>query len=58
MDRTELFLALIVFLLAAQVYETGDGQTPEFIALPVLLLLFLLPVYVVVTAVIENVVDG
>ena len=55
MDRTELFLALIVFLLAAQVYETGDGSTPEFIVVPVLLTLFLFPVYVVGAVVVENV---
>jgi len=55
MERTELFLALIVFLLAAQVYERGDGHTPEFIVIPVLMILFLFPVYVVGTVVIENV---
>jgi len=58
MERTELFLALIVFLLAAQVYERGDGHTPEFIVIPVLMILFLFPVYVVGTVVIENVFDG
>lgn len=58
MDRTELLLALIAFLLAALVYETGDGNTPEFIVFPVLMILFILPVYVVGTAIIENIVSG
>jgi hypothetical protein len=44
--------------LAAQVYERGDGHTPEFIVIPVLMILFLFPVYVVGTVVIENVIDG
>ena len=57
MDRTDLFLALIVFLLATLVYETGDGNTPEFIVIPVLMILFILPVYVVGTVIIENVVN-
>lgn len=57
MNRTELFLALIVFLLAAQVYETGDGHTPEFIVIPVLMILFLFPFYVVGTAIIEHVAE-
>ncbi|WP_162991659.1 hypothetical protein [Halostella salina] len=56
MDRTELFLALIVFLLAALVYETGDGQTPEFIVIPVMLILFLFPFYIAGSAIVENVV--
>jgi hypothetical protein len=55
MDRAELFLGLIVFLLAAQVYETRDGHTPEFIVIPVLMILFLLPFCVVGTAIIEHV---
>lgn len=58
MDRTELLLALIAFLLAALVYETGDGNTPEFIVIPVLMILFILPVYVVGTLIIENIVSG
>lgn len=58
MDRTDLFLALIVFLLAAQVYVTGDGQTPEFIVIPVLILLFFFPFYVAGTLIIENVIDS
>ena len=55
MDRTELFLALIAFLLAAQVYVTGDGSTPGFIVVPVMLTLFLFPGYVVGVVVVENV---
>ena len=58
MDRTELLLALIAFLLAALVYETGDSNTPEFIVIPVLIILFILPVYVVGTTIIENIVSG
>lgn len=58
MDRTELLLALIAFLLAALVYETGDGNTPEFIVIPVLMILFILPVSVVGTLIIENIVSG
>ncbi|WP_226042877.1 hypothetical protein [Natrinema sp. DC36] len=57
MDRTELLLALIAFLLAALVYETGDGNTPVFIVIPVLMILFMLPVYVAGTAIIENIVS-
>lgn len=56
MDRTELFLALIVFLLAAQVYDTGDDHTPIFIVIPAMLILFLIPIYIVGAATIENVV--
>ncbi|MCY4732025.1 hypothetical protein KY092_15795 [Natronomonas gomsonensis] len=57
MNRTELFLALVVFLLAALVYETGDGNTPEFVVIPVLLILFLLPIYVVGALIIENAIN-
>jgi hypothetical protein len=57
MDRTELLLALVVFLLAALVYETGDGNTPEFVVIPVLMVLFLLPLYVSGALIIENVVS-
>jgi len=53
MDRTELFLALIIYLLAAQVYVTRDMNTPDFIVIPVLVILFLFPFYVVGAAVIE-----
>ncbi|ELZ56293.1 MULTISPECIES: hypothetical protein [unclassified Haloferax] len=58
MDRTDLFLGLIVVLLAARVYETGDGHTPMFIVLPVMAILYLLPVYLAGAVVLENVVDG
>ena len=58
MGRTDLFLGLIVVLLAAQVYETGDGHTPMFIVLPVMAILYLLPVYLAGAVVLENVVDG
>jgi len=58
MDRTEVFLALIVFLLAALVYEIGDGNTPEFIVIPVLMILFLFPVYVVGALATENIGSG
>lgn len=56
MDRTESLLGLLVFLLAALVYETGDGHTPEFIAIPVLLILFLFPVYLIGVVFIENII--
>lgn len=46
MDRMELFLALLVYLLAALVYETSDGNTPEFILIPVLMVPFAFPLYV------------
>ncbi|WP_178917861.1 hypothetical protein [Natronomonas gomsonensis] len=58
MNRTELFLALIVFLLAALIYETGDGTTPEFIVIPVLLILFVIPIYAIGALIIENVING
>ncbi|OIB58552.1 hypothetical protein [Natrialba sp. SSL1] len=45
MDRTDVFLALITFLLAALVYEVSDPNTPGIIAVPVLLLLYLIPIY-------------
>ncbi|CQH63590.1 uncharacterized protein HHUB_4130 (plasmid) [Halobacterium hubeiense] len=53
MDRTELFLAAIIYLLAAQVYVTGDIDTPDFIVIPVLMILFLFPFYVLGAAIIE-----
>ncbi|ELZ60066.1 hypothetical protein C467_02531 [Halorubrum hochstenium ATCC 700873] len=53
MDRTEFFLALIVFLLAAQIFQS-EGQTAGFIMVPVLLILVLLPFYVVMAAAIEH----
>lgn len=56
MDRTELFLALIVYLLAALVYETGGGNTPEFIVIPLLLIIFVFPFYVGGALIIENVI--
>jgi hypothetical protein len=56
MNRTELFLALITFLLAALIYETGDGGTPEFVVIPVMMIMFILPVYVAGAIIIENVV--
>lgn len=58
MDRIELFLALIVFLLAAQIYEMGDGHTPVFIVIPVLIIIYLFPLYLVGTVIIENTIDG
>ncbi|ADD05134.2 uncharacterized protein Nmag_1558 [Natrialba magadii ATCC 43099] len=45
MDRTDVFLALITFLLAALVYEVSDPNTPGIIAVPVLLLLYSIPIY-------------
>lgn len=54
MDRIEGFLALIVFLLAALVYETGDKTTPEFIAIPVMIILFVFPLYVIASVVFES----
>ncbi|ELZ01895.1 hypothetical protein C482_05887 [Natrialba chahannaoensis JCM 10990] len=45
MDRTDVFFALITFLLAALVYELGDGTTPGIIGIPVFLLLYGIPVY-------------
>ena len=57
MDRTEGFLATITFLLAALVYETGDGTTPEFIAIPVMLILFVVPIFVLGVAIVENLVE-
>lgn len=58
MDRIELFLALLVFLLAALVYEMGDGNTPEFIVIPVMLILFIFPLYVIGTLIIENMINA
>jgi hypothetical protein len=57
MDRTEGFLATITFLLAALVYEAGDGTTPEFIAVPVILILFVVPIFVLGVAIVENLVE-
>lgn len=57
MDRTELFLALIVFLLAILIYETGDGNTPEFIVITILLIIFVFPFYIVGALLIENVIN-
>ena len=54
MDRMELLHSLIVFLLAALVYETGDGNTPQFVVIPVLVILFLFPIYVAGAIVTEN----
>ncbi|ELY92473.1 hypothetical protein C483_07619 [Natrialba hulunbeirensis JCM 10989] len=45
MDRTDVFLALITFLLAALVYEVSGPNTPGIIAVPVLLLLYSIPIY-------------
>lgn len=59
MNRTEGLLALIAFLLAALVYEAGDGTTPELIAIPVMVVLFVLPIYVLASLIFENlVVEG
>ncbi|MFP4529930.1 MAG: hypothetical protein ACLFNC_01410 [Halodesulfurarchaeum sp.] len=57
MDRTELFLAVIVFLLAALLYETGDSSTPEILVIPVMMILFIFPVYVVWAIISENLID-
>lgn len=51
-----MLLALVAFLLAVLVYEAGDGNTPVFIVIPVLMILFILSVYVVGTVIIENIV--
>lgn len=56
-DRTELLFALAVFLLVALIYETGEGNTPEFAVTPVLLILFLLSFYVAGAFIVENVVS-
>jgi len=49
MDRNEIYLATITYLLAALVYETGNGNTPGFIAVLVLLILYGLPIYVILS---------
>ena len=56
MDRIEVFLALIVFLLAGQLYEMGSGTTPNLIAVPVLIIVFVLPLYLVGTIISENII--
>jgi len=48
MDRTEYFLAIITFLLASVVYVIGDGNTPTIIVLPVLVLLYGTPIYLLI----------
>ena len=53
MDKSEILLALITFLLAALVYETGDGTTPEFIVIPTLLILIGMPIYLIGAILIE-----
>ena len=58
MDRIELFLALIVFLLAIQVYETAAMYTSGFFVLPVLIIMYLFPLYLVGAIIIENVIGG
>ncbi|XVH33414.1 hypothetical protein ACNS7O_15575 (plasmid) [Haloferacaceae archaeon DSL9] len=57
MDKSETLLALIAFLLAALVYETGDGTTPAFIVIPSFLILFGIPVYTFEAILIENVIN-
>lgn len=49
MDRTDWFLALITYLLAAQIVVTADGgTTPSFIALPVFAIIFGIPFYLLI----------
>lgn len=50
----ESFFAPSVFLLAALVYETGDGDTPVFMMIPVLLVSFAPQFYVVGSLVAED----
>ncbi|WP_226005678.1 hypothetical protein [Natrinema salinisoli] len=49
MDRTDWFLALITYLLAAQIFVTADGNTtPTFIVLSVLAILLGIPFYLLI----------
>lgn len=48
MDRTDFFLVLITYLLAAQIYLTADGNTtPTFIAFSTIVILFGIPIYLI-----------
>lgn len=49
MDRHEIYYATITYLLAALVYESGNGDTPGFIVVLVLLILYGLPIYVILS---------
>ncbi|ELY49997.1 hypothetical protein [Natronorubrum bangense] len=58
MDHATWFLAAITFLLAAVVFEMGDGNTPTVIVVPVLIFLYGIPVYLVGAIVTEFVKAG
>lgn len=45
MDHTDWFLGMLVFLLAALVHEIGSGNTPMLIVVPLLAILYGLPIY-------------
>lgn len=45
MNRTEWYLALIVYLLASIMYTLGDQHTPIFITYFTLILVHIFPVY-------------
>ncbi len=47
MNHTEWFLGAITFLLAGLLYEIGSGDTFGLIAVPVLVILYGLPLYLV-----------
>ncbi|MFC7231786.1 hypothetical protein ACFQMM_10945 [Saliphagus sp. GCM10025308] len=54
MDRTEMFLVVIAWELAAIVLTTAGG-TEWFIILPSLLLLIVLPIYLLAMLVVDSV---
>ncbi|WP_162989780.1 hypothetical protein [Natronorubrum halophilum] len=47
MDRTELFLAIIAYTLIVMVF-VDSGEYGEFALIPLFVLLFALPIYVVI----------
>ena len=55
MDRTELLLSLIVFLLAALTFVSADNNTPSLLLLVVFLILLVFPFYVGIAFFLENV---
>lgn len=54
MDRTEWFLALIVYLLASIMYTIGDQNTPIIITYYTLILIHLFPTYIIFDIIITS----
>ncbi len=55
MDHIEWFLGLIVYLLAVIIYEFGNVNGPIIIVIPILLIVYTMPIYLIVRHIFDRI---